>query len=96
MMLEVGYSLSAGVYRNEKWGLGFGSTLINIQIRMGKIRCVCGAEMEPTKIDLNLGEITLKGVNAFHCPECDEDLMTTTQLISAFRAHTQVVADIEE
>ncbi|MBN2014672.1 MAG: hypothetical protein JW778_05785 [Candidatus Altiarchaeota archaeon] len=52
--------------------------------KMEKLKCVCGAKAEKLKTDLELfdGTILLKDVDAYYCPECKEEILTTDQLSS--------------
>ena len=52
---------------------------------MREIKCVCGTEVEKIKTELELfdGDILLKGVDAYYCPNCKEEILTTDQLSSA-------------
>ena len=46
------------------------------------MKCVCGAKAEKIKTELELfdGDIVLKDVDAYYCPECEEEILTTDQL----------------
>jgi len=52
---------------------------------MKEMRCVCGAKAEKIKTELELfdGSVVLKEVDAYYCPDCEEEILTTEQLSSA-------------
>jgi len=49
---------------------------------MKEPRCICGAKAEKIKTDLELfdGSVVLKEVDAYYCPDCEEEVLTTEQL----------------
>jgi len=46
------------------------------------MKCVCGAKVEKIKTELELfdGSAVLKEVDAYYCPDCEEEVLTTEQL----------------
>lgn len=47
--------------------------------------CVCGAKARKIKTRLELydGNVIINEVDALYCPECNEELMTTNQVMNA-------------
>jgi YgiT-type zinc finger domain-containing protein len=47
--------------------------------------CACGGKMRKVKTRLELfgGDIVINDVDAFYCPTCEEELLTTKQVSSA-------------
>jgi YgiT-type zinc finger domain-containing protein len=47
--------------------------------------CICGAQLRKVKTKLELfgGDIVVNDVDAFYCPQCGEELLTTNQLAAA-------------
>lgn len=64
---------------------------------MKEQRCVCGAKVEKIKTDMELfdGDIVLKDVDAYYCPKCKEEILTTDQLSSAREKLTGVLPNFE-
>ena len=44
--------------------------------------CVCGSKLEEIKTNISLSGGELE-VDAYHCPSCGEEVLTTHQLVKA-------------
>ncbi len=64
---------------------------------MKELRCVCGAKAEKIKTELELfdGSVVLKDVDAYYCPRCKEEILTTDQLSSAREKLTEILPNFE-
>jgi len=51
-------------------------------INMEKIKCACGetAQKITTEMELFGGDVTVRNIEAYYCPKCKEEVMTTEQI----------------
>jgi YgiT-type zinc finger domain-containing protein len=49
------------------------------------MECICGSKMRKAKTKLELfgGDIIINDVEAYYCPKCGEELLTTDQVTAA-------------
>ncbi len=61
------------------------------------MKCVCGAKAEKIKTELELfdGSIVLKDVDAYYCPKCKEEILTTDQLSLAREKFGEILPNFE-
>ncbi|MFH1722845.1 MAG: YgiT-type zinc finger protein [Candidatus Altiarchaeota archaeon] len=60
-------------------------------------RCVCGAATEKIKTRLKLfdGDITIEGVDAFYCPKCKEEILSSDQVEAAQKKYEKILPDFD-
>lgn len=64
---------------------------------MKELICVCGTRVEKIKTNMELfdGGIILRDVDAYYCPKCKEEILTTNQLSSAREKLKEILPNFE-
>lgn len=67
------------------------------------MKCACGSTLKEIKTELELldGDVMLKNVDAYYCPKCKEEVLTSGQIeaarqkitipIEAFHVHKKII-----
>ena len=53
--------------------------------------CVCGSKLEEIKTNIALSEGELE-VDAYYCPKCKEEVLTTPQLVKAANLKRELIS----